>query len=101
MSSWGYLKADTPFAAIFPDGRVPLQSIMAIIPREEGAPRCYVVDGAQLTDQQVERLAARLYEIWRPECESAEQAAAYIQGGLPLRADYFSTVGTDDIRAIL
>lgn len=93
--TWGYIVADAPFASIFPDGRVPLKALFPIIPREEGAPRCYLVDVAELSDDQVAALAALLWELWRPECESVEQAIAYIRTeGLPLRTTWFTTVGT-------
>jgi hypothetical protein len=93
--TWGHLVATAPFLPIFPTGRVPLISIWPIIPREEGAPRCYLVNVAELSDDQVEQLAAMLWELWRPECESVEQAVAYIrEQGLPLKVDWFSSVGT-------
>jgi hypothetical protein len=94
--SWGHLKEGTPFAHIFPDGRVPLKGPLPIVPREAGAPPCYLVPGHELSDDQIAALAAMLWETWRPECESAEQAAAYIRAdALPLRAEWFSSVGTD------
>ncbi len=93
--TWGYLIDTAPFLPVFPNGRVPLISIWPIIPREEGAPRCYLVNVAELSDDQVAHLAAMLLEMWRPECESVEQAAAYIrEEGLPLRVSWFSTIGT-------
>jgi len=93
--SWGYLRRDTPFARVFPDGRVPLRAPLPITPREAGAPPCYLVPGRELTDEQVAMLAAMLWETWQPECESVEQAAAYIRAdALPLRAEWFETVGT-------
>lgn len=99
--SWGHLKPDTPFAHIFPDGRVPLKGPLPIIPREGGAPPCYLIPGRELSEQQIQALAEMLWETWRPECESVEQAAAYIRGdALPLRAEWFSSVGTS-MRAFL
>lgn len=94
-ATWGYLLADTPFAAIFPDRTVPLISVWPIVPREAGAPRCYLVNVAELSDEQVEQLAALLHTQWRPECESIDQAIEYLRTeGLPLRVTWFSTVAT-------
>lgn len=102
MSSWGYLRADTPFADVFPTGRVPLRSIVPMRPRDESAPLCYVVDPAGLTEAQIAQLAAGLYERWRPECASVAAAAAYIRDpGLPLRCAWFSGAATDDIRLLI
>lgn len=93
-ASWGYLVDDSPFAAIFPDGRVPLLSVMPIVPREAGAPWCYLVDVAKLSEAQIAALAALLWRQWQPECASKLDAAAYIIGeGLPLRTAWFTTVG--------
>ena len=98
---WGHLKPDTPFAHIFPDGVVPLKGILPIIPREEGAPECYLVPGSELSDAQVEQLATMLWERWRPECSGPEQAAEYIRlDALPLRVTWFEGVGTD-LRLVL
>jgi len=94
--SWGYLNPDTPFAHIFPDGRVPLRSPFPIVPREAGAPLCYLVPGRELTEAQITALAEMLWEMWRPECDSIDQAAAYIRDdALPLRQDWFMGVGTN------
>lgn len=94
-ATWGHLVDGSPFAAAFPDGRVPLISIWPMTPREAGAPSCYLVDSARLTDDQVDILAAQLYQQWQPECASVEDAAAYIRvQGLPLRTTWFTTVGT-------
>jgi hypothetical protein len=92
--TWGVLKPDAPFAHLFEDGRVPLRSMWTMRPRDERAPLCYLVAGDQLTDGQVRGLAQDLYQMWVPECASVEEAAAYIREDLPLRADWFSSVGT-------
>jgi hypothetical protein len=94
--SWGYLRPGTPFAHIFPDGRVPLKGPLPIIPREAGAPPCYLVPGRALTELQIAMLADLLWAVWQPECASPEQAADYIRSdALPLRQEWFSSVGTD------
>ena len=92
--NWAYLKEKTPFNEIFPDHLVPICSIFSIIPREEGSPPCYIVDAQFLSDEQVDRLAQLLFEMWQPECESLAQAKEYIQQGLPLKVDWFSGAGT-------
>jgi hypothetical protein len=96
MASWGTLKEDCPFAEIFPERRVEIRSIVPIIPREQGSPPCYVVKGEALSQEQLKKLANRLYEIWQPECESVGAAAEYILEGLPLKTTHFSSVTTDD-----
>lgn len=97
MSSWGYLKNDTPFNHLFPDGKVPLVSIFQAIPREEGAPPCYWVDGSRLSEHQIEELSKMLYQMWQPECQSLESAIAYVRGQLPLNAEWFNGVATDSM----
>lgn len=91
---WAYLREGTPFKEIFPTRRVPLKSAMPIVPREEGSPPCFVVDPAFLSTEQIDTLAQMLFELWRPECESIQQACEYIRQGLPLRIDWFTSVGS-------
>lgn len=101
MSTWGNLRPGTDLADIFPDGRAPLQSIVPIQPDLPGAPLCYVLNAAELSEIQITALATRLYAIWQPECESYEQAEAYIRDpGLPVRISHFETVTTTDLRLI-
>jgi hypothetical protein len=92
--SWGVLLEGTPFASAFPDRRVPLRSPWPIVPREEGAPRCYIVEGRLLSEQQVSALAHSLLEQWGDECSGLDEAIAYVRSGLPLRTTWFSVVGT-------
>jgi hypothetical protein len=92
--NWGHLKENTPFNEIFPDRRVPLRSIFSIIPREQGSPPCYIIDADFLTQEQISSLAQQLFELWRPECESIEQARDYIRQGLPLKTDWFNGAGS-------
>jgi hypothetical protein len=96
MSCWGFLKEDCPFQSILGNGRVPIRSIVPIVPRKRGCPICYIVLGEQLTDEQVHLLAELLYEMWQPECSSIEEAITYIRQGLPLKTSWFRSVGTDD-----
>lgn len=100
--TWGILRPDTPFAGLFADRRVPLRSVVAIIPREEGAPACYLVEGKLLDEQQLAWMGAAIYEMWKPECASVADAIAYIRDdALPLRVDWFESVGTCDYTQIL
>lgn len=92
--NWGHLKPDTPFNEIFPDYIVPLRSIFPIIPREEGSPPSYIVNADFLTQEQIDRLAQRLFYLWRPECKSLEQAKVCIREGLPIKTDWFNGCGT-------
>jgi hypothetical protein len=94
MTSWAYLKPNTPFNQFFPDGWVPIRSIVPGIPREVGCPLCYIVVG--LEEWQIQGLAEMLYERWQPECDSVERAADYVRGGLPLKCSYFDSCGTDE-----
>ncbi|MGL4622045.1 MAG: hypothetical protein ACRCZS_23800 [Chroococcidiopsis sp.] len=97
MTNTGYLKDNTPFNHIFPDGKVPLCSIFSAIPREKGAPPCYWVDGSKLTPHQIEELAKLLYPIWQNEMKSLEEAREYVSKELPLKADWFSSRSTDSL----
>lgn len=90
IKTWATLKPNTPFNALFPDGRVPVVSPIPMQPRDESAPFCYLLDSAILTEAQIEGLAALLYPQWQPECESPEAAVAYIREGLPIKTDWFS-----------
>lgn len=92
--NWAWLKDETPFNEIFPNRQVPIVSIFPIIPRELGSPPCYVVDAKFLSLEQIDRLAQRLFEMWRPECASLEQARKYIFQGLPLKTDWFNGAGS-------
>lgn len=97
MSCWAYLNEDTPFNQFFPDNRVEILSIVPIVPREFGAPLCYVVLGDNLERWQLEGLGEMLVRSWEPECKGRGEAIAYIiKQGLPLRCDWFSSCGTDD-----
>lgn len=100
--TFGLLRPETPFREIFPDGFVPLKSLVPFIPREEGCPPCYEVDGDRLTDQQRLQLATDLFNRWQPECESVEAAIAYIrEPGLPLQVAWFHGFTTTDFSQLL
>lgn len=87
FKTWATLKPETPINHLFFDGRVPILSPLPIIPREEGAPPCYLVPGELLTNEQIKGLAELVWQQWRPECE----AIAYIRkDGLLLRTDCFT-----------
>ena len=96
--TWGYLKPNSPFTHIFPEGSVPLVSLFPIIPREEGCPPCYLVKGRALTDAQVEALAQLLAQR-DPNTAGypLEELKAYIRQDLPLKTEWFSGVGTSDV----
>ena len=94
---WATLKADTPFSEIFPHRYVPIRSLFPIIPKEEGNPPCYVVDGEALTEADAHKLARLLRQL-DPSTEgySDEFVFQYIREGLPLRTTWFSGRGTSD-----
>ena len=94
METWAELKPDTPFNQIFPDSKVPIKSIVPIIPDSEGSPPCYVIDAAFLSEDQIKELALGLYQTWRPKCTSVAMAIDYIRRGLPLSCEHFSGVAT-------
>ena len=97
FKTWANLKPETPFNHLFPDGRVPIRSILPIIPREEGAPRCYLVPGDKLTAEQIMGLAQIIWRQWHPECQTLEQAIAYIRDdALPLKTDWFTSISGID-----
>jgi hypothetical protein len=96
MACWAYLKQDSELRDIFPTGSVPIVSIVPGIPREEGAPLCYWVKGSELNEEQVERLAQLIFEMWLPECSNMGQAREYVRNDLPLKATHFNGCGTDD-----
>lgn len=97
VDTWAHLNEDTPFNHLFPYGVVPIQSIFPIIPREQGCPECYVVDGKHLTEDQINGLATILLEQWPQECSDFLQAIAYIRDGLPLKKSWFSGCGTANL----
>ena len=99
---WAYLSPDNFLWDVWPDGMVPISSPQAFIPREHGMPPCYEMDASRCSQSQLEILAANLYEKWKPECESVDQALAFIKGpGLPLQCTYFTGVMTSDLAALL
>ncbi|OLP15611.1 hypothetical protein BST81_25385 [Leptolyngbya sp. 'hensonii'] len=99
MTTFGHLCEDNPFATIFPSGLVPLLFIMPIRPRGKEAPLCYLVNGAELTEEQVQQLAKMMYSTW-PECESFQAVVTYIRSGFPLRTAWFRGVSTTDLKQL-
>ena len=95
--TWGVLEADTPFNNIFPDRVVPLLSIYPIIPKAEGCPPCYLVNGRELQPDAVNALITVLREK-EPDTEGHpdEELRQYIYDGLPLKVDWFTGVATTD-----
>ncbi|MBD2259899.1 hypothetical protein [Pseudanabaena sp. FACHB-2040] len=89
MPILGSVKEDSPLFGIL--GRqVPLVHPLAIRPRDEAAPLCYLVAGHQLEPEQVEALAQHLHEIWQSEL-TLEEARAYITDptGTPIKCEHF------------
>lgn len=100
MKTWGNLKPTTHLNQIFTDGKVPIKSVVPIIPREEGSPSCYLLDADYLSQEQIEALALGLYQMWQPECESVQMAIDYIHRGLPLNCEHFDGVTSTDYAVI-
>lgn len=101
ITTWANLKTDTPFDQFFPDGKVPLLTVVPIRPRDENSPPCYLVDGSKLTAEQIDGLAEMLLPMWSPECASKEQAVAYIRDGLPLKCEWFRGVVSTDPKVFM
>ncbi|WP_375470992.1 hypothetical protein [uncultured Nostoc sp.] len=97
MASHAYCNESSDFFPVFGNQAVPIRSIVPIIPREHGAPPCYVVLVDQLSESIIEQLAEMIFQEWQPECKSIQMAREYmLQDGLPLRTTHFSSVGTND-----
>lgn len=96
MASYAFCNPDSDLFPIFGDEAIPILSIVPIIPREHGAPPCYVILGRELSENVRHQLAMKLFEMWQPECESIEMASEYILEGLPLKTTHFVGVGTDE-----
>ena len=101
IKTWANLKPDTPFNQYFPDGKVPLRTVVPMQPRDEDAPLCYLVDGYKLTDEQIDGLAEMLLPLWQPECVTKEQAVEYIRDGLPLKCEWFTGVTSTDAKLFM
>lgn len=96
IKTWATLREGTPFAPLFPDGKVPIVSLISVKPDDEVAPLCYEVDVNLLSAEQVDGLAELLWLQWQPECSSKNEAAAYIREGLPIGCGWFIGVTTVD-----
>lgn len=96
MASWTNANPESELYAIFGDLKIPILSIVPIIPREIGSPPCYVILGNELPTEIVKQLATKLFELWQPECESLDMAIEYVLQGLPLKTSHFNGCGTDD-----
>lgn len=101
IKTWANLKPETPFNQLFPDGKVPIQTIVPMRPRDEHSPLCYLVDGSKLTPEQIDGLAEMLLPMWSPECASKEQAVEYIRDGLPLKCEWFSGITSTDAKVLM
>lgn len=96
MACWATCKRESEFYVIFGGERVPIKSIVPIIPREKSSPPCYVVLVKELEVSQANTSAEILFQQWSPECQSIEQAKQYILEGLPLKTSHFTGCSSDD-----
>lgn len=96
MASWAILKVESKLTEIFPERRIPIGSIIPIVPREKKAPWCFLALGDQFSVRQVDLMAALIHAEWQHECRSAEAARKYILEGVPLDCAEFERVFTDD-----
>lgn len=92
--TWANLQPGTPFAHIFPDGEVPIVSIVPIRPNNGQGPLSYVVEASQLSDLQIYDLAALLLQRHPSGFPSIDDAVDYVSDGLPIVCEWFSGCGT-------
>ena len=92
--TWANLQPGTPFAHIFPDGEVPIVSIVPIRPNNGQGPLSYVVEASQLSDLQIYDLAALLLQRHPSGFPSIDDAVDYVSDGLPIECEWFSGCGT-------
>lgn len=87
----GQLKVGALFYEHFEGGLVPLTSLMPITPMQNG-PLCYLVDATRLTASQLHSLAKEVADRHPSEFVAMDRAIGYVQDGLPLRCDHFSSL---------
>jgi hypothetical protein len=91
---YGFLKADTPFAEIFPQRIVPLTSTKPVVISNSQAPPCFIVDGEKLSALQITQLGRLILRVWGTQCQNLDDARSYVKTGLPLASDWFLRVET-------
>lgn len=96
IGTWATLKKTSPFFSIFPDPNVPIISILPIIPREHGAPRCYLINASKLTEDTLLEVARVFFGFWEHECNSIEEMLEYLRKNFPLNVEHFSDCWTTD-----
>lgn len=97
MANWVYIKSDSYLYPVFGNRPIKVDSLIPAIPREEGAPPCYWVLVADLSDTEMLQMSLLLYEQWKPECKSIAEAEAYIrQKNLPLAVVHTKGCMTDE-----
>jgi hypothetical protein len=102
------LKPETPFTSLFPEGSMPVRSIVPI-KTDQGT--FYIVNAKQLMPEQIQGLGELLLKngqgvprifrggsFPREHSLSMEEAIAYIHEGLPVRTDWFDGAGTNNSR---
>lgn len=97
ISTCGFLKRESPLRELFPEGKVPLVTLVPMQPNPS-APLCYLFDAKVLPEDRLHALAKRLFKQWQPEMQSVEEAVKYIREGLPIACDHFSGAQTTDPR---
>lgn len=96
MACWGYLKEDSEYRKLLGVEKIPIMSIVPIIPGEDGNPLCYQLSHKELKEGQIEDLAQKLIKKYPADFPDIDSAIAYIKTGLPLQSSHFSSVGSDD-----
>lgn len=88
--TYGTLKEDSRLREIFPDGIVPL---ISIIPSQVGLYRVNVVE---LTDDQVLKSANKILEKYKGECRDLEHARDYIHQHFFVSSEHFRCFSTNN-----
>ncbi|MDY7015723.1 MAG: hypothetical protein SVX43_19445 [Cyanobacteriota bacterium] len=98
----GHISPNSSFWEMFENNTVPLKFLNPIYPDREGAPPCYMVDGAKLPPETVKQLGELLLTVWGgSELGTLEKAMEYVREGLPLECEHFAGVSTNTLTMVL
>ena len=97
MTNWVYIAKDSLLYQVFGDRPVEVESLIPGLAREGESPPCYLALASNMYDAEILQLSLMLYEQWQPECQSVDQAEAYIRNNnLPLAVVHTSGCTTDE-----
>lgn len=96
MAILGYLRQNAPYAQYFPDGKVPLKSIVPVKIKREPPFECYIIEPKDLSPLQIRELANFLVQNF--SFATIEEAACQIkEKGILINAEYFYALETDEV----